>query len=341
MKLKPVSGIMLTLLLTGMLALAFNISQAYTQSETVLYVDPSNTQVSVHSSFTVNVTVADVVDLSGFGFHLGYNTTVLDILTVLIQPPFESPIIELNETEGYVCVIASLPPSYPEISGTFVLTSIAFGAAFTGNSTLNLHDTILIGYEIEPMPHTTIDGSVTVYAPKLLLETNKSEYALGEEVEITFTNYSNGTVIFAADPPILIISFDGTSVFPAMVLPVVIEVPSNQSLTWTWDQRDCIGDLVPSYGQVPPGIYIAVLVVDGGNSTEPTILGTVFTIVMLILGDLNGDGIVDIVDVVTCALAFGSKPGDPNWNPVADLNNDGIIDIVDLVIIGIDFGKRL
>jgi hypothetical protein len=65
-------------------------------------------------------------------------------------------------------------------------------------------------------------------------------------------------------------------------------------------------------------------------------------------GDMNGDGIVDIQDIVICALAFGSaaedNPETPwdetlNWNPNADLNNDELVDIVDLVIIAIHFGE--
>jgi parallel beta-helix repeat protein len=56
-------------------------------------------------------------------------------------------------------------------------------------------------------------------------------------------------------------------------------------------------------------------------------------------GDLNGDGIVNILDAVLAASAFGSSPGHPNWNSLADLNNDGIIDIFDLIILASNFGK--
>ena len=56
-------------------------------------------------------------------------------------------------------------------------------------------------------------------------------------------------------------------------------------------------------------------------------------------GDVNHDGIVNIQDIVIAALAFGSVPSDPKWNPDADLNNDGLIDIVDLVIIGVNYGR--
>jgi ABC-type transport system substrate-binding protein len=63
-------------------------------------------------------------------------------------------------------------------------------------------------------------------------------------------------------------------------------------------------------------------------------------------GDVNGDGIVTIVDVVTISLAIGSQRdiGDPwppngDWDSRADLNCDGIVDIVDLNIACSNFGN--
>ena len=56
-------------------------------------------------------------------------------------------------------------------------------------------------------------------------------------------------------------------------------------------------------------------------------------------GDVNADGIVDIFDIATFALAFGSTPSEPNWNPVADINSDGIVDIFDLVVVALHFGE--
>ena len=40
--------------------------------------------------------------------------------------------------------------------------------------------------------------------------------------------------------------------------------------------------------------------------------------------DLNGDGKVNIIDIYIVAKAFGSKPGDRNWNVVADLDKNGV-----------------
>jgi len=51
------------------------------------------------------------------------------------------------------------------------------------------------------------------------------------------------------------------------------------------------------------------------------------------IGDLNGDGSVDICDVLLAAAAYGSTPIDPNWNAAADLNHDNRVDICDLIIL--------
>jgi hypothetical protein len=58
-----------------------------------------------------------------------------------------------------------------------------------------------------------------------------------------------------------------------------------------------------------------------------------------LVGDLNSDGIVDLFDCITLAKAFGSTPGEPNWNALADLNHDNIVDIFDAIMLGAHFGQ--
>ena len=55
-------------------------------------------------------------------------------------------------------------------------------------------------------------------------------------------------------------------------------------------------------------------------------------------GDINGDNVVNISDVVQWGLAFGSAPTSPNWDPAADINGDSVVDIFDGVVIGTNFG---
>lgn len=66
---------------------------------------------------------------------------------------------------------------------------------------------------------------------------------------------------------------------------------------------------------------------------------SMYTTYAEILGDVNGDGKVDIRDIALAALAYGSFTGYPNYNPKADLNQDGTIDIRDLAIIAKNFGQ--
>lgn len=55
----------------------------------------------------------------------------------------------------------------------------------------------------------------------------------------------------------------------------------------------------------------------------------------------NGDGVVNILDMATVGLAFGSTPGSAHWNPTADLDNNGKVDILDVAFAAIYFGKSV
>ncbi|MEM2912266.1 MAG: dockerin type I domain-containing protein [Candidatus Bathyarchaeia archaeon] len=58
-----------------------------------------------------------------------------------------------------------------------------------------------------------------------------------------------------------------------------------------------------------------------------------------LIGDINGDGKVDMKDVGIIALAFGSSLGHPRWNANADINQDGVVDINDILIVLSHFGQ--
>lgn len=61
-----------------------------------------------------------------------------------------------------------------------------------------------------------------------------------------------------------------------------------------------------------------------------------------IIGDVNGDGKVNIRDFYTMAKAFGSHgPPDPspNWNPACDIVVDNVIDVKDFYLLCLHFGE--
>jgi len=56
------------------------------------------------------------------------------------------------------------------------------------------------------------------------------------------------------------------------------------------------------------------------------------TVLVSIAGDVNGDHLVDISDLVITVNVIPSAPRWPNWNPNVDINGDGVCDVSDLVI---------
>jgi hypothetical protein len=58
-----------------------------------------------------------------------------------------------------------------------------------------------------------------------------------------------------------------------------------------------------------------------------------------LLGDVDKDGSVRLLDLEIVAKAYGSTPGDPNWNPDADVNKDGVVNLLDLMMVAGEYGK--
>lgn len=106
--------------------------------------------------------------------------------------------------------------------------------------------------------------------------------------------------------------------------------PANASkfLNFTWTCANA--GVVPGKAvQVTQGLYVSPNT--GGISAFS--FDIVFGVKGYILGDINGDGVVNVLDGIMQASAFGSTPQDSNWNPRADLNDDGIVNILDAVIL--------
>jgi hypothetical protein len=64
------------------------------------------------------------------------------------------------------------------------------------------------------------------------------------------------------------------------------------------------------------------------------------TIRITLPGDINGDRIVNLPDLVSLAASYGKHPGNPRWNPNADIDNDLAVGLSDLVILADHYGER-
>ena len=61
--------------------------------------------------------------------------------------------------------------------------------------------------------------------------------------------------------------------------------------------------------------------------------GVVHCMASHISGDVNGDGVVNCVDLDVVKASFGKKLGQPGFNPNADVNGDGVVNVLDLSIV--------
>ena len=84
---------------------------------------------------------------------------------------------------------------------------------------------------------------------------------------------------------------------------------------------------------------VVLLVLALFASTAFALMSSVHPVRAAVPGDVNGDGKVDVFDVILVARSFGSHLGQPNYNPAADLNNDTVIDIFDALIVAANFGQ--
>jgi hypothetical protein len=180
------------------------------------------------------------------------------------------------------------------------------------------------------------------------------------------------TVGNSTDNPISV-SFDSqnhTLIAVFNPIPVTPPTPTNYTLTISKDaggnNKFAFGSTDPALGvYVYPantqvnvtaypyaGWYLEKWIFDGqdyaNTTTFQVLMDTNHTLTAIFspinvlpepVGDVNGDHVVDILDFSIIAKAFGSQPGQPNWDVRADLDGNGIVDIADVILAANFFSK--
>jgi len=116
-------------------------------------------------------------------------------------------------------------------------------------------------------------------------------------------------------------------------------------IRYTWDFGD--GYMIDTTNSITyhtyqnPNNYTVILTVTDSDGMQNSTAKIVTVLPPPPQGspDVDGNGRVDMTDVVIVLDAFGSTPGKPNWNPVADINRDDKIDMTDIIIVLDNFGK--
>ncbi len=104
----------------------------------------------------------------------------------------------------------------------------------------------------------------------------------------------------------------------------------NRTLMFTWDTTGW------TKGNYSISAYAWPVPLETDLADNNMTYGWVF---VTIPGDVDGDRDVDIFDIVRMAGAYGTRRGDPKYDPNADLDDDGDVDIFDIVIAAGNYGK--
>jgi parallel beta-helix repeat protein len=154
---------------------------------------------------------------------------------------------------------------------------------------------------------------------------SKTQFYPGEAVTVS-VNVENFGVITES---VKVTAYYGSNIIGTKT--TTLAQNAAQLLSFNWDT-----------GNVQTGNYVISATVEPipyieRNYTDNTL--TDGTVQVGLLGDINNDHTVNQQDLTLLKQAYGSKPGDPNWNPNADLNHDNIIDTRDLMLLGKNYGK--
>lgn len=342
-----------------------------------LYVDSVTIESpSYGKNFTTDVKLANVTDLYGFEFKLYWNTTLLDLVNVNVIPPwtnYTTGINEINETIGRYWVGLSALSPLSSFNGSTTLATLTFKITYVPtypenvSCPLDLNETVLGDPEAKPIPHIVHDGQYECRAAKAKLKVEPQVYEakkLGQifNVNVTATGVTNlGTFEFTLQynttlldateieiEPFINGSYkvskriiDDTQGFVVLrVESIDPALPASDNATLAtitlqvtyvvvWPEPAIESYLEFGFTELitKENVTVPHDSVDGLYRYQP------------IPGDLNSDGIVGILDLITVARAYGTKPGDPYFNQLADLNGDQIINVLDLILVARNYGR--
>lgn len=289
------------------------------------------------SNFEIEVVVEDVENMYGYEFNLTYGTKILTCIGVVIHSP-------LNETHfdaafsakdalGVIWVkVDYYPPANPITAYTNItLTTILFRVDSAGCTDLDLCNNRIIDPEGKPIPQDDPTGAFfcplirEVAVVNVVPSINKAYESWTVYINVTVTNKGNITETFDVK------AYYGENNIIGTITAENLDPDNKTTLTFTWNTKG----VTPCHNYT---IWAEAVAVPYETNTTDNIYenGKVH---IKIMGDINGDGIVELQDFQKLSDAFGSSPGHPRWNPECDVNRDGIVELYDFLLTSAHFGE--
>ena len=284
------------------------------------------------TTFTINITVENVLDMKKCIFNVSYNPAVIMEISITFfkvsgQLPRKSLVV--NDTAGFIWISLEYPTSISTLE-PIPLVMIEFHVEALGISPIDLHDTALKDSYDLPIPHNAVDGIF-----------------IGLIRDVSIVNVT-------ASPNI---------VYQGWIVYINITAKNEGNITETFTVKaffnsNVIGEYI--IADLDPGNETSVIILWNTSTAEPCHNYTISVEAMPVpyeidltdnefidghvkvkyMGDVNGDGMVNMMDISIICAAFGSFPGHPRWVPEADLIQDNVINMRDIALACLNFLKQ-
>jgi hypothetical protein len=310
-------------------------------STPTISVDPSWTTVQLNeTAVSVNVTITQAMNVSGWEFSLYYVKSILHSVTATVGDFLSKGgastwfwIEELddnyNSTHGRVSLLCIQLPPLKGVDGDGTLATVTFQPLSGGNSTLHLSDLDLVdpgGNEIRPI--NSSDGTVRVIGTVdiAITDVNPLKTVVGQGYSMNMTV----TVGNQGDQPATfnVTVYANTTAIQTETLTLTSQ--SFTTITFTWNTSGF------AKGNYTISAYAWPVQGETDTADNTLVDGWAY---LSIPGDVNVDLKVNVLDAIILSGAFGSFPGHPRWNPNADINGDGRVNILDAIILAGHFGE--
>jgi hypothetical protein len=230
-----------------------------------------------------------------------------------------------NNTMGTTTVTNLVPNEQRDVLFTWDTTGVP-----EGNYTISAYATP-VPYETHMSDNLLIDGTVWIMVKKhdvAIINVSVDSWAYQGwiiQINITARNIGEYNETFDVNA-----YYDSTILFGTAH---VDNLGTSQSLTLqfsldTSSLEPCHTYTISAQATPVPYEYNMTnnVLVDGGLTVR-------------LMGDLNGDGKINLIDYFEATLAFGSYPGHPKWDPAADLDRNLKINLADIFKVAIAYGK--
>ncbi|MEM3699740.1 MAG: cohesin domain-containing protein [Candidatus Bathyarchaeia archaeon] len=309
---------------------------------TNVYVDPPLTITQIDETFSINISIAQVTNLAAWEIKLYYLNTMLNGTKATEGPFLKTAGLTFfwvlsftdnyNATHGKVHIACTLTGTGPGATGSGTLATVTFKAKNAGNTPLTLKDTKLLDNQDPPQQiiHTAINGDVQVRGIRDIAVLNvnpfKTIVGQGYTIQINVTVVNNGDQAETFNVTL----YANTTGIETRQITLINGVST--TLTFTWNT---IGYQKGSYT-----IWAYAWPVQGETEIDDNIFISPTIVHVVLPGDGDCDGDVDIYDVVMITSIYNLKSGDPYYNPNLDWDNNGVINIYDVVIATSVYGQK-